>query len=84
MGRCVLLCHKRMWEDQGTKRWELSFQIVIGSEKCYHSTFTFTVHDDLLPMNNVSCYVKQNTEVLKAEDAHFQISVHSNLEFFEK
>ena len=84
MGHCGLLFHKRMWEDQGTKRWELSFQIVLGSEKCYHSTFTFTVHDDLLPMNNVSCYVKQNAEVLKREDAHFKISVHSSLDFFEK
>ena len=36
-------------------------------------------------MNNISFYVKQNTEVLKAEDEHFQISVHSNrLDFFEK
>ena len=83
MGRCGLLYDKRMWQDQGTKRWELSFQIVLMSEKCYHSTFTFTVQDDILPMNNVSCYVKQKTEV-KAGDAHFQISVHSNLEFFEK
>ena len=52
---------------------------MLRSEKCYHSTFTFTVHDDLLPMNNVSCYVKENAEVLKREDAHFKISVHSAL-----
>ena len=35
-------------------------------------------------MNNVSCYVKENAEVLKREDAHFKISVHSSLDFFEK
>ena len=47
----LALSHKNVGRTRD-EYWESTFHFVLGSEKCLYSTFTTTVHNDLLLLDN--------------------------------
>ena len=47
----LALSHKNVGRTRD-EYWDPTFHIVLRSEKCLHSTFTITVHNDLLLLDD--------------------------------